>query len=253
MLLLAISVGNTRTRIGRFEGDALVAGESIRNDDRAALVERIGGAYAALGVAGAPIVLASVNPPHAARLTRIVERTCGTEVRRIGRDLPIPIRHRLDPGTRTGDDRLLNAVAARDLVRAACVVVDAGTAITVDLVDGDGVFRGGAIAPGAQLMLDALYAHTAQLPAIRLERPAAAAGRNTVDAMRSGVVHALRGMVRELRREYAHRAGPEPHVIATGGDAPLLFHGWDVVGRIEPDLTLLGIAATVRQAAPDRP
>ena len=143
---------------------------------------------------------------------------------------------------------LLNAAAAFDVLKQSCVVVDAGTAVTVDFVDGSGTFHGGAIAAGAQLSLDALHRRTAQLPEVVLARPLEAIGHSTVEAMRGGAFHGVRGMVRELVEHYAEQAGSYPTVIATGGDAELLFADFDLVERIVPELTLMGLAVTLRVA-----
>ena len=143
---------------------------------------------------------------------------------------------------------MLNAAAAYDVLDQACVVVDAGTAITVDFVDGAGTFHGGAIAPGAQLQLDALNQRTAQLPEVDFDHPAEVIGHNTIEAMRCGVFYGLRGMVRELVEQFAEAHGQYPMVVATGGDANVLFREYDLVDRVVPDLTLMGIALTLRRA-----
>jgi type III pantothenate kinase len=144
-----------------------------------------------------------------------------------------------------GEDRLLNAAGAYRVLQQACVVIDAGTAITVDFVDGAGTFHGGAIGPGAQMMLASLHQHTALLPEVEFEVPAEPIGHNTRQAMLSAVYYGLRGMVRELVEQYAQVAGAFPMVVATGGNADVLFQGFDLVDRIVPDLALLGIAATL--------
>jgi type III pantothenate kinase len=144
-----------------------------------------------------------------------------------------------------GEDRLLNAAAAYGELKQACIVVDAGTALTVDFIDGAGTFHGGAIAPGARLMLDALHGQTAQLPEVELKPPAEPIGHSTVEAMRTAAFHGLRGMVRELVEKFAETVGQYPLVIATGGDAELLFKDYELIERIVPDLTLRGLAVTV--------
>jgi type III pantothenate kinase len=190
----------------------------------------------------ASIVLASVNDREANRIRSAVEDQLGVEVYRVGEDLPIPIGRQLDPETITGVDRLLNAAAAFQTVKQACIVVDAGTAVTVDFVDGEGVFVGGAIAP-------ALHEHTHDLPELTFEAPTARTfGRSTAQAMLNGVYHGIRGMVWKLVEHYAERYGAFPMVIATGGDAQLLFGNDELVDRIVPNLTVLGIAAAARVA-----
>jgi type III pantothenate kinase len=196
----------------------------------------------------APAVLASVKPVLEETVTRLLKAAGMATVLRIERDLTVPIGRQVDAGTIVGDDRLLNAAAAYDVLQQACVVVDAGTAITIDFVDGAGTFHGGAIGPGAQLMLDSLRQKTAQLPAVQFAAPDEPIGHSTSQAMRSAVFHGLRGMVRELVEQYAEVAGTYPMVIATGGDAAALFVDYPLIERIVPDLTLRGMAVSLRAA-----
>jgi type III pantothenate kinase len=251
LALLAIEVGNSRTKLGCFAERRLVEVAAAPNADPVAILEAAEERWRMLPDADERVVvLASVNDPVADPIASAIEDRLGVEVHRIGRDLPIPIGESLDPETITGFDRLLAAAAAWDTLRQACVVIDAGTAVTVDFVDGAGTFHGGAIAPGARMQLESLHARTAQLPAIELARPAAgeAFGRNTREAMLHGVVEGIRGLVWRLVERYAEAYGAFPLVVATGGDAELLFGEDELVNRIVPDLTLLGIAAAARVA-----
>jgi type III pantothenate kinase len=122
------------------------------------------------------------------------------------------------------------------------VVVDAGTAITIDCCNDSGDFVGGAIAAGASLQLDALHEHTAKLPRVELAAPTGPFGTSTSAALQQGVYHGIRGMVKELVENYATHLGTWPDVIATGGDAKVLFEGWELIHAVSPDLTLYGIA-----------
>jgi type III pantothenate kinase len=250
--LIAINVGNTRTQVGLFIEGKLTSTARFDNAEGgpASAAEWITGRWSEIATRGSPgILLSSVNDPVASRLSAMVEDQLTIEVYRIGDDVPVPIGTALDPETITGTDRLLNAAAAFDTLQGACVVIDAGTAITVDFIDGEGTFHGGAIAPGARMQLKALHQHTAQLPDIDFDRPDDDAfGRNTTQAMLHGVFHGIRGMVRHLIERYAERYGAYPRIIATGGDAELLFKGDELVDTIVPELTLLGIAAAAKHA-----
>jgi type III pantothenate kinase len=124
----------------------------------------------------------------------------------------------------------------------ACVVVDAGTALTVSVCNDDGAFLGGAIAPGAGMQLQALHDRTASLPLVPLKTPDGAYGKNTEQAIQQGVYFGIRGLVKELAENYATELGNWPDIIATGGDAPKLFDGWELIHAIAPDLTFYGIA-----------
>jgi type III pantothenate kinase len=248
--LLAISVGNTRTQVGRFGSDGLEAVERFPNTMPGPVVDLVCSWWKEVGShPQASILLASVNESFAATVSREIEDQLNVEVYRVGDDVPVPIGTQLDPETITGVDRLLNAAAAFDRIKQACVVVDAGTAITVDFVDGEGTFHGGAIAPGASMQLRALHQQTAALPEITFQAPDDDAfGRNTTQAMLQGVYHGVRGMVQRLVERYAASYGAFPMVIATGGDAAVLFENEELVDRVVPDLTLLGIAISAKHA-----
>ena len=248
--LLAISVGNTRTKMGAVVEGKLAAATSVENSEASLLGSGQSEALTALeGLENWTVLVASVNPPVLRRVRRELAATLPeTKVYRIEEDFPVPIGRQLDPETIVGDDRLLNAAAAFDTVKQACVVVDAGTALTVDFVDGAGTFHGGAICPGFRLMLQSLHEHTSQLPEVTQGRPIEAIGHNTAEAMRSGAFHGIRGVVRELTEKFAESVGAYPLVVATGGDAELLFGDYDLVDRVVPDLVLLGLAVTMKAA-----
>lgn len=247
--LLAISVGNTRTAVGHFHGRDLHAVEHLPNDDAKAVVAAAAEQWKhAEEAEDAEIVIASVNDPAAARVEADLAARLGTDVWRVGRDLEIPIGRRLDPGTRTGQDRLLAAAAAYDMLKQAVIVVDAGTCVTVDFVDGEGTFHGGAIAPGAQLQLRAMHQGTNALPDLEFRLPDAdeTFGRNTEQAMLLGVYEGIRGMVQRLTERYSEAYGAFPLVLATGGNAAAIFEHDVVVSRVVPDLVLRGIQVAVR-------
>lgn len=242
---LGVCVGNTRTRYGAFNGGELTDSASIDNTD-GALAPTLG----ELAKEG-PVVIASVNDAVADRLAASLD--AASEVFRVGRDIPIPLTHSLEDGATLGQDRALCALGAFARLGQACIVIDAGTAVTVDFVDGRGVFHGGAIAPGLNLMLRALHEHTAALPLLRYEPPGPGSpliGKDTVGAMRRGVAAAVVGMAHHLIDRYAEYYEAYPRIIATGGDAPALFGDDTLVETIVPDLQLLGLAAACRPGEP---
>lgn len=248
--VVAIAVGNTRARAGAFRDAELVESRATSASSPEGCAHAVGELARAAGDDPA-IVLSSVNPAADAPIVAAVESSLGTEVMRIGRDVPLHVRHALDDdGARTvGQDRLLNAIGAYARTRQATVIVDAGTAVTVDFVDGVGTFHGGAIAPGLGLMLGALHERTAQLPSIAFEMPDPATpfGVNTPDAMRRGVLAAVRGLVRHLTEAYADHYDAFPQIVATGGDMAVL-EGDEVIEHFVPDLQLIGIQAACQLA-----
>ena len=246
--LLVMDVGNSRTQVGRVLGSDLDSTASYSNDDAPGIVAGIVERWSTLPEdAPRAVLLASVNDPVATRLSSMISDQLSEEVYHVGADIPVPIAEDLDPETLTGIDRLLNAVAAFDAAKQACVIVDAGTAVTVDFIDGEGTFHGGAIAPGAAMQLAALHQHTDALPDIEFAKPLEGQyGKSTSQAMLQGVYHGIRGMVWRLVEKYAEAYGAYPMVIATGGDAAMLFGEDELIDRIVPHLTLLGIATCAR-------
>jgi type III pantothenate kinase len=167
-------------------------------------------------------------------------------LRGVGLDYPRP--------QTIGPDRLANAIAARHLLGAPCVVVDFGTAVTFDIVDRRGCYIGGVIAPGLAAMTDYLHEKTALLPRIRIRSPRSIIGRSTEEAMLAGAVHGYRGLVRELlrglHRELGERRVP---VAATGGYAGLIARELPEIQTVRPHLTLDGLRLLWRQHHPETP
>jgi type III pantothenate kinase len=247
--LVAISVGNTRTAYGLFDGEEPHTSGVSPNEPLDALVNEVVALVEKMKDAeSSAIVLASVNRPVADRLADEVGAKTARTVHRIGADVPIPLQHSLGDDHTTGQDRFLVAMAAHRMFGQACAVVDAGTAITVDFIDGEGAYHGGAILAGARMSMHALHEHTAQLPDVALRAPHddEPFARTTEEAIVQGAVFGARGAVHYLLERYAEAYSAYPRVIATGGDAQALFADDEIVERIVPDLALRGIAiATV--------
>lgn len=253
--LVLVSVGNTRTRLACVEDNTLQPSIVLESDNAEAIAAAIAGLLEN-APADSTAVLASVNAPAANAIeTALLARDI--RVLRFGRELEIPIITALTDDSTVGQDRLLDAMGAFARSKQACVVIDAGTAVTVDFVDGEGVFQGGAIAPGLSMMLDALHEKTAALPSVRLspellpakgpDDPVAPPfGKHTSQAMVLGALAAVRGMVHHLIDAYAEYYEAYPRVIATGGDAPMLFENDPLVELVVPDLALVGMLEAVR-------
>jgi type III pantothenate kinase len=140
-----------------------------------------------------------------------------------------------------GPDRIVNALAAMKLYRLPAIVVDLGTATTFDAVSADGQLLGCSIAPGIESALDGLVSRAARLFTVELKAPRAAIGRNTVTAMRSGLVLGYVGLVEYLVRRIKLEMEGEPLVIATGGLASVVVPETTVIDVVDPDLTLQGL------------
>ena len=243
--VILVSIGNTRARIAAAMGSTLEPSrvvDSVNREELAAAVSEMAQRYHANRV-----LLSSVNEPASAHLIASLASISGLIVKRVGIDIPIPVQHTLADASTVGQDRLLNALGAFARSHQACVVISAGTAVTVDFVDGEGTFHGGAIAPGLQMMRDALHERTAALPKAEIgpqflhTAPEPPFGKNTVEAINLGVTTAIIGLVHRLIDRYAEFYEAYPRVVATGGDAALLFEQDELVESIVPDLPLIGM------------
>lgn len=250
--MLVVASGNTRTRWAIFKGREPDHARVEPNDTAVqAIVSSLkdAGQLPSLDC----IAIASVHPAMTNELQGVLGEL-GKTVVVVGRDCMPPLEHSLDDATTLGIDRALNAFAAWSMIGCACVVIDAGTAITVDFIDGTGVFHGGAIAPGLRMMLKSLHNQTAGLPDLAFSKPEPIRGpfgKDTAHAMMLGCVASARGLVRELVERYAQAYKAYPRVIATGGDAHVLFDDDELIERIVPDLQLFGIQRTIEALLED--
>jgi type III pantothenate kinase len=198
-------------------------------------------------------VVASVNPGRTERLRAWVEGR-GDQFFHLHSATQLPLRVGLEHPDWAGIDRLLNALAATCRLPAGqgAVLIGAGTAVTVDWLDEEHVFRGGAIFPGLDLMAAALHDHTALLPRVTVEQPVPRlpAGA-TIPAMQAGIFLAVSGGIREAVRLYAEQAKVPPRVFFTGGQAPLLAAEMGLLDQgidwvLWPEQTLMGILHAAR-------
>ena len=241
--LLTISLGNTRIAMGSFISGELGEVSRFAVTDRGAWEAEIARQWKRLGqLDGAAIVAASVNPPLESVVAEAVQRATDRRVLWVGKDIDLPIKVATDEPEQTGVDRVLTVAAAFEQMEKACIVVDAGTAITINCCNDAGEFLGGTISPGVGMMLDALHEKTAKLPRVEFEIPTGVFGQTTRDAILEGVYHGVRGMVKEVAELYATALGQWPDIIATGGDAQKLFGGWELIHAVSPDLLMYGIA-----------
>ena len=246
-MLMVVDAGNTNIVFAVHDGDSWVGIWRVATDD-----QRTSDEYA--------VWLLSLFQLRGLKREHIDRAVIGTVVpaalyhlRRLCRDWfevePLVARANLDWGfdikvdnpDDVGADRLLNSLAAHQAYAGPLVVIDFGTATTFDVVDVDGAYLGGAIAPGINLSIEALHKAAARLPRIGIGRPQAVIGRATVPAMQSGIYWGYVGMIEGLVARIQAEYGNTLKVVATGGLAPLLAEGTTVIGRIDPDLTLDGL------------
>lgn len=264
-MLLVVDIGNTNVTLGLVEGGRLVATRRAGTHRMATADELERDLDGLLALDGRrltgvdAIAVASVVPSLTAALEAVAHRRRIPILVATNGSVPIPVR--VDRPQDVGADRIVNALAAARLYGTPAVVVDFGTATTLDCVGADGAYVGGAIAPGLELGLEALAARTAKLPRIELATPDRAIGRDTVSAMRSGTIFGYQalasGLLARVRAELAETAGVEPgdvRAILTGGlSAAPWAMGIDGVDAIDPELTLKGLAIVYAEVAGGEP
>ena len=255
MHLLAADIGNTNVSIGLFEDERMV--HSWRAITRAtATPDEVAATLSGLLALDGhrldeldAVAIASVVPPLTETWERLVDERVGVAPWIVdAASLEGVLEIRIDRPAEAGADRLANALAARIERGGPAIVIDLGTSTNFDVIDAEGAYIGGAIAPGLGLSLEALVGRASKLPRIELRRPPSAIGANTIHAMQSGTVLGyiglVSGLLTALRGELVERspAGARVTVIATGG---YTHQPWlrEVPGvdAVEPDLTLRGI------------
>ncbi len=259
-MLLTVDLGNTNIKCGLFSGSRLL--HTLRAETRR---ERSGDEHAILlrelvALSGVPaasidsVAVASVVPSLTPLVKAALSRAfgCTPLVVARGSDADIPLR--VDNPAEVGADRVLNAIAARDIALGEAnetradaalprgiIVVDLGTATKLDCVSPRGEFLGGVIAPGVQIGLDALVLRGAKLPHTPLAAPPTAIGRNTLHCIQSGAVYGHAALVDGLLDRLRDELGFEADVLATGGLAAVIAPHTRALRRIEPELTLRGL------------
>ncbi len=246
-MLLAIDIGNTQTHFGCFEGSELVHDWRFGTDPRATgdqVAVRIG---SLLGLNEKRFdqidaaIVSSVVPTLIPEYERMSRDYIGRECLMVGPALKTGMPIKVDNPHELGADRLVNAVAANDLLGGACVSVDFGTSTNFDVVSGEGEYLGGVIGPGLEISLEALSSRTAKLPQIDVTKPPAAIGRNTQDAIESGFAYGFAGLVDGINRRIAGELDGDPEVIATGGLAGTIAPLCETIDRVDDLLTLTGL------------
>jgi type III pantothenate kinase len=188
-------------------------------------------------------VVGSVVPTVNRVWTKTLRRIVTGEVLVIDPRSDLPIELDVEEPMSVGADRIVNTLAARELYHRDTIVVDLGTATTFDCITTEGVFKGGVISPGLLTGIDWLASRTAKLPRVELTPPPAVIGRRTETCIQSGIfyqaIDSIDGMVQRLREEWDR---PDAYVVATGGFANTIGPHLTTIDRIEPFLTLFGLA-----------
>src|SRR5712691_3435041 len=254
-MLLVIDIGNTNTSLGVFDGERLathwrLTTERSRTGDEWGVLTRNLFALAGLDFESIDaIAIASVVPPLNFTLKRMAEVYFHLTPLFVDHttDTGLPILYK--PPSDVGADRIVDAVAAIEKYGAPCIVVDFGTATTFNAVTKKGEYLGGVITPGITISSDALFERTAKLPRVEIKRPRKVIGSSTIEAMQSGLYHGFSGLVDGILRKMIEELGGSARVIATGGLAPLIATGSELIELVDETLTLEGLRLVYERTA----
>ena len=254
--LLAVDVGNTNTVIGVFRDGNLEAHWRIQtvaertSDELAVLLKTL------LDMNGIPWrsltagIISSVVPPAVFGLQRFFKTYCGGPALVVGPGIKTGMPILYENPREVGADRIVNAVAAFEEIKAGVIVIDFGTATTWDVVTPKGEYMGGVIAPGIQISADALYEHAAKLPRVELARPSKVVARNTISSMQAGILFGYAGMVDSLVERIRAEVEFPARCIATGGLAALIATETRTIEATDDLLTLKGLKILYHRNAP---
>lgn len=247
-MLLAIDVGNTNTVFAVFKGETEIAQWRLMTDGRRTADEYASSVFQLMQLADISpsditAAIASFVVPRAVfpvrtfcrRYFNVVPLVVGEDGVKTG------VKVRIDQPGELGADMIVNTAAAWKRYGKPTIIIDFGTATTFNVVDHNGDFIGGAIAPGINLSIEALHMAAAQLPTVQVADPGKIIGTNTVSAIQAGIFYGyvglLEGIIRRMQDEY----GEKIKVIATGGLASLFEKATPLIDKSEPDLTMFGL------------
>jgi type III pantothenate kinase len=246
-MLLVVDVGNTQTHFGAFRGEELLEhwrfatvrqstadqlGAALRN-----LLELRGHGFGDLDAS----IVSSTVPQLEPEWTAMADRYLGHQMLVVGPGIKTGMAIRYDNPREIGADRLVNAVAIRERFGGPAVCVDFGTATTFDVLSRQGDYVGGALMTGIEISLEALSERGARLPKVDLAPPKSVIGKNTIDAIRSGVVFGYAGAIDAILRRLFAELGERASVIATGGLSSLVVPYCEEIEEVDDLLTLTGL------------
>ena len=246
-MLLVIDVGNSNTVLGVYEGQKLLhhwrvwTDRQKTSDEYGILLRNLYDASHFSSRDIKAIIVASVVPPLTPTIIELCDRYFGVTPMVVGPGIKTGISIKMDNPKEVGADRIVNAVAAFAKHRKACIVVDFGTATTFDYVSEKGDYMGGVIAPGVNISAEALFRYASKLPRIEVAKPPTVIGKNTVNAMQSGIFYGYVAMVDGILDRIFRELRSQPFVVATGGLAREIAAESSKIHEIDENLTLEGL------------
>jgi type III pantothenate kinase len=246
-MLLTLDVGNTIVTAGIYDGEKLTATWRFATD-----VEKLPDEYGVLalslleheGIGPADVteaIIACVVPDLEPSFDQMVRRYFKTSPLHVTTGVKTGLRILYDTPREVGADRVADAVAAIHHYGPPLIVVDLGTATVFDAINSEGEYLGGAISPGLGIASEALFRRAAKLYRVELDRPKSAIGRNTINAIQSGILFGYVGLIEGIVGRMKEELGAETKVIGTGGYSAIIARETSVIDKVDPDLTLEGL------------
>ncbi len=253
-MLIAIDAGNTNIVFALYDGQKVLQSWRCKTDAARTADEYASWLYPLFDAAGLRFdgiksaIISSVVPDANFNLRRLCEKNFNCPVTMVKEDMAaLGLVIKLPKPEEVGADRIVNAIAVKTHYKFPAIVVDFGTATTFDVVDNDGAYCGGVIAPGVNLSMNALHQAAAKLPRVGITKPDKVIGRDTVGAMQSGIYWGYIGMIEGVIARVSAEMGCKPFVIATGGLSGLFAQGTDSIDQIDEELTLKGLISIYKQ------
>jgi len=250
MNLIAIDVGNTNITLALYLDNEEKQIDSFPGTDSEKLAKILEQYWEQIPVLetsrekkrNGVVIVSSVKPEWTKMIEQITRDRLSENIKLIGKDIPVPIDAWVDEPDKVGTDRLLNAAAAYAVAQQAVVVADFGTAVTIDMVDNNGIFQGGVIIPGFAVSSKALSENTALLPEITVKKPSGPYGKNSVDAINNGLYFAAVGALQEVIRRFAEKNVTWPQTVITGSAAKIIKDDCEFIDNYVTNLAVKGIA-----------
>ncbi len=257
-MLLAIDIGNTNLTLGCIQDDqilfeARIATDRLRTSDQYGV--EIKNMLETFGVQIGQIedcIISSVVPPVFNSVRTGVIKVIGKQPMVVGPGIKTGLNIRMDDPASVGSDRIVIAVAALAEYEPPLLLLDLGTATTIEVVEPGNAYLGGVIIPGVRISVDALTQRAAQLPGISLDRPRHVVGKNTVDCMRSGIMYGTAAMIDGMLERLEEELGHSCTAVATGGMAQFVIPLCKREIALEKDLLLKGMNILYKKNAPGK-
>lgn len=246
-MLLAVDIGNSRTKFGLFDGEQLISKLSIptiRDITAVGLTKAVADKLFQ-GISAA--IVSSVVPEINAAMLSFISTQFSVEPLLVTNDLDFGIQIDYFPLEDAGSDRLVNTFSAVEKYGAPCIVCSFGTALTIDVVNNDRVLTGGLIAPGMNTLAAALKLTTSRLPEVEIVKPETVIQNSTIGSLQSGIVHGYFALVDGLLSAIKSEIGNSPRVIATGGFAAMIVENTSQIDVVDNNLMLDGLSRLYRR------